>query len=278
MRRAAAIAVLAALSLPAYARADEPAPLRYDLTVDGSIAGAGTLMWILSETLGKPYLAPRTCRVCGSDDTHSVETVNGVDRTIRNHLVWSDTRTADTASSVLAFGVMPAAAIATDVLAARHAGNIGAAGPDLMLLVETVSLVSLLNQAVKFSVGRERPFVHVLDESLKPYTASPLDNNVSFFSGHTSFTMSLAVGAGTLAWMRGYKAAPWIWGVGIPLSLFVGYLRIGADKHYFTDVLTGALVGAAFGFFVPYLFHRWQPADPGGPGITPSGSGIAFQF
>jgi membrane-associated phospholipid phosphatase len=35
----------------------------------------------------------------------------------------------------------------------------------------------------------------------------------------------------------------------------VGYLRIAADKHYFSDVMTGAIVGSAIGIGVPLLFH-----------------------
>ena len=34
------------------------------------------------------------------------------------------------------------------------------------------------------------------------------------------------------------------------------YLRIAADRHYATDVLTGSAVGSAIGFSVPYLAHR----------------------
>jgi membrane-associated phospholipid phosphatase len=278
MKRAAAFAVLAALSGPSIARAGGPAPLRYDLRVDGGIATTGTLVWFFSEWLGKPYLAPRTCKLCGTDESHSVETVNGLDRGVRNHLVWNNTKAAGTLSNALAFGAVPLGAIATTVVSARSAGSFAAAGPDLVLLLEATSLTAVVNQALKFWVGRERPFVHLLDEGLKAGTPEPDDNNLSFYSGHTSFTMSIAVSAGTIAWLRGYRAAPWIWGIGIPLSLFVGYLRIGADKHYFTDVLVGALVGAAFGFFVPYLFHRWEPGNPPDPSITPAGSGIAFQF
>jgi membrane-associated phospholipid phosphatase len=298
MKCVAAIAVLVALSTPLLSRADEPppagtpapevsppaspadqaVPVRYDLAVDGTIAAAASTLWILSETVGKSYLAPRTCRVCGSDSSHTMETVNGVDRTVRNHLVWDNTNSANTLSSAIAFGVMPAAAFLTEVLSVQHYGNYALAGPDLLLLVETVSLAAVLNQILKFSVGRERPFVHVLDESLKPMTAQPSDNNLSFPGGHTSFTMSMAVGAGTIAWLRGYRAAPWIWAIGIPLSLFVGYLRIAADMHYFTDILSGAAMGAAFGFCVPYFFHRWQPKEPGGPGLVPAANGVAIRF
>ena len=42
---------------------------------------------------------------------------------------------------------------------------------------------------------------------------------------------------------------------GLSMAAFTGYLRIAADKHYLSDVLTGAIVGSAVGFVVPYFLH-----------------------
>ena len=55
--------------------------------------------------------------------------------------------------------------------------------------------------------------------------------------------------------MRNYRLAPLIWAEGLAVAATTGYLRIAADKHYFSDVLSGALIGSAVGFMVPYLFH-----------------------
>jgi membrane-associated phospholipid phosphatase len=83
------------------------------------------------------------------------------------------------------------------------------------------------------------------------------DNNVSFYSGHTAMSFALATASGTVASLRGYRLAPVIWVVGIPLATLTGVLRINADRHYFTDVLTGAVLGSAMGFLGPWL-HRKQ--------------------
>jgi membrane-associated phospholipid phosphatase len=109
---------------------------------------------------------------------------------------------------------------------------------------------------VKFAAGRERPFVHALPADEKPLTAHPADNNVSFYSSHTSFSFAVATASGTVASMRKYRSAPLVWAAGLVSAAAVGYLRIAADRHYFTDVLTGAAAGSAVGFAVPYLFHR----------------------
>ena len=102
----------------------------------------------------------------------------------------------------------------------------------------------------------KRPFVHALPESEKDGTAHPSDNNLSFYSSHTSMAFSMAVAAGTVATMRGYRAAPYVWALGVPLAFLAGYLRVAADRHYLSDVLVGAAVGSAFGALTPWLMHR----------------------
>lgn len=74
--------------------------------------------------------------------------------------------------------------------------------------------------------------------------------------------------AGVVAHARGYAAEPYIWAGGLTLAAVTGYLRIAADKHYFSDVLVGAVVGAGAGLLVPQLtIHRLT--------IVPAESGVA---
>jgi membrane-associated phospholipid phosphatase len=134
-----------------------------------------------------------------------------------------------------------------------------------------------LNQVVKFSTGRERPFVHALPEADKPHTAQPNDNQTSFYSGHTNLTFSLAVAAGTVASMRGYRWAHWVWIVGLTVASLTGYLRIAADRHYLSDVLTGATLGSALGFVLPYAFHNRQ-APPVSVSTLPHGVLVSLHF
>ena len=49
--------------------------------------------------------------------------------------------------------------------------------------------------------------------------------------------------SGTIASLRGYSLAPLVWGSGALIALSTGYLRIAADKHYLSDVLTGLVIG-----------------------------------
>ena len=247
-------------SIPLVAQADGSAPgMKYDLRIDVPVTAGGGALWIASEFL-KPELAPLDCRVCDRNDDGS-DRLNGVDRATRNALRWENPRAAGIASNVLGFLVTPALAFGLDAIAAVHDDHGRATGVDVLVILESTMLAADLNQAVKFAVGRERPFVHALSPSEKANTREPADNNLSFFSGHTTLTFALATSSGTVASIRDYRLAPLVWAVGLAAATTTGYLRIAADRHYLTDVLVGALAGAAIGFAVPYVTHRSTDAS-----------------
>jgi membrane-associated phospholipid phosphatase len=237
----------------ASAPAAESGPFAYDLRIDLPITAVGAAGWIVSEALKSHIVAP-TCRWC--DGSYGASTLNGFDATVRRNFVVSNTGAADTASNITGFALLPLASLGLDLLAAADAGHLRGSAVDVMLIIESAVFASDLNQAVKFAAARERPFVHVLSPAEKSQTAQPADNDLSFFSGHTTLVFSLAVSSGTVASMRRYRLAPLIWSLGLLLAGTTAYLRIAADRHYATDVLVGAAVGASVGFAVPYWFHR----------------------
>jgi membrane-associated phospholipid phosphatase len=280
LKPAARISLLLVLVAPAIARAQTPEPpaspppaapeLQYTLTTDATITGAAIAFWIGTEVF-KSHLAPSTCRWCDPP---------GFDSSVRDALRWDDTEKANVISYVIPLGVEPLFVFGLDALAARDAkAPTGAAWVDALLISEATAIAMAMNQAVKFVVGRERPFVHALPEDEKQNTAHPSDNNVSFYSGHATFAFALATSAGTVASMRGYRLAPWIWASGLTLAAATAYLRIGADRHYFSDVTTGIVVGSLTGFAVPYFFHNPSrrvmvapaPLDRGGAGLAVRG-------
>ena len=81
----------------------------------------------------------------------------------------------------------------------------------------------------------------------------------SFYSGHTTLAFALATSMGTVASMRRYRLAPLVWALGIPLATLTGLLRMSADRHYLTDVLTGAVLGGGMGFLGPFLHRKQKP-------------------
>lgn len=251
--RTAAIGALAIALAARPAAADD---LRLEPARDATLVVGGGLLFVLSETLLKDALSPDDCRWCADD---------ALDRGVRDALRWDRPARAAAASNWVGY-------VATPLFTIGGVAALGAAdGPDHawwtdgIIVAETAILASDVTNLVKGVVGRERPFVHALAAADKPDTQ---EANLSFFSGHSSLTMSLAVSAGTVASLRGYKLAPVVWGGGVGLALTTGYLRIAADRHWATDVVTGWLVGAAFGVAIPYYLHR--QADGAAPRVSPS--------
>jgi len=239
------------------ARADEPVrDLAWDARIDIAVTATATL-WFLASELLKPELVPDKCRWCYRTPTGD-DALNPVDSAIRRRLLWRSPALASTASSVLAYGILPAGVLGITTAAAAHEGAPSGAPVDVLLAAEATMLAVALNQAVKFAFARERPFVHYLPrapDGVRALTDSPSDDNLSFYSGHTNVAFALASSSTTVAFMRGYELAPVVAGFGIASAIGVGYLRIAADKHYFSDVLVGALLGSLVGAVVPLVFH-----------------------
>jgi membrane-associated phospholipid phosphatase len=237
--------------------------LRFGWGRDAAITVGSGLLWVSSEAFFKDDLAPATCRWCdrAPDGT---DTLNGLDSWGRRTLVGgteASRKRAHDWSNILGFAVLPGGVLGTQYLLGSASGaSTRHFAEDTTIILQSAMLAAVLNQGVKFVVGRERPFVHVLPEEQKGLTEHPTDNNLSFYSGHTSLAFSLVVAAGTVSELRGYRHTTWLWAVGLPLAASVGLLRMGADKHYLTDVLTGAVLGSAFGVAVPLLLHGREDA------------------
>ncbi|MDB4955675.1 MAG: phosphoesterase PA-phosphatase related protein [Myxococcales bacterium] len=224
-----------------------------------SITAAGALIYLASETFFKADFAAVTCRWCEPD---------AFDHSVRDALVWSNPSRAALLSNLTGYVIAPlftAGVMLYDLSTTDPATS--RVIDDVTPVLETVVLSQLLTQAVKFAGGRARPFVHFGLPG-----APGVDDNLSFFSGHTALTFGLATSAGIIAHRRHYKLEPVIWGVGMTLAATTGYLRIAADKHYLTDVLVGAVVGVGSGLAVPLLMRRPEENLT----VVPTGNGLAL--
>jgi membrane-associated phospholipid phosphatase len=256
----------------------EAQELRTSAPVDSVVTLVGAGAWIVSDGLKEQLVAPH-CRWCDRDETNR-DTLNPLDRSVR-HLRWKNAELAARLSNLSAFVGMPVLAAGTLSLSAAHDGRSHEIGADLVVVAESGVLAADLNQLVKYLVVRERPYAHAFALIDPTVPRASAEDDLSFYSGHTSESVSLAVAAGTVASIRQYRLAPLVWATSLPLALVTGYLRIGADRHYFTDVLTGAVVGAAIGFLVPYVFHRGDettgvPAATGSTGSNGQGGVLGF--
>jgi membrane-associated phospholipid phosphatase len=229
--------------------------------------------WVVTEVGLKNALAPPDCRWCAT---------NGFDDGIRHAFVpqgqlnMTGKSTADTVSN-LTLIASPVLLMALDALYAWRAGGDWRDWLlDVTLMMEASFAAMAVNQTAKFIAGRERPFVSSLSPAMKANTDQPNDNDLSFFSGHATFTAAFAASAGAIALLRGYQH-PWIaWLLGGALSITTGMLRLAADKHYFSDVATGWVVGAGIGLAVPLLFHDAGSNVSVAPG--PNGVGVAARW
>jgi len=282
MRVAAAIVCIAA-ALPANAdglHAGATDRVALNVPVDALITGLGivgaTVPLIFSSSLARD-----TCRWC---DGPTGTPVNAVDDWFHDRLTstgLSRTR-ANTASSLLAYGLIPAAAIGTTLFATGPQATSGAGLRNVFILVETVAVSGTLTETIKIFTARQRPYVHYQHLGTPGGPSSDLpalssDANLSFPSGHTSLVAAVGTSAAMLATLEDSPAAPWLWGATGVATVATGTLRMISESHYLSDVLAGAAVGAGCGVLIP-LLHRRGSALGGTtiPVATPTPGGASF--
>jgi membrane-associated phospholipid phosphatase len=230
--------------LPTPAMAGEAKPLAYDLRLDLSMTLIGTGLWLASAAL-QDQLTPARCRWC--DD-------NAFDARAREALRWEDPAPAGPFSDIMVAGVVPLVSLGGIALARTldHA-VLRDTWLDVLFVAEATSLAALANQIVKYAAARERPYTHA--DAYEGQRRGSFERT-SFYSGHATLAFALASAGGMVASLRGLRAAPAIWSVGLLAATFVAYARVAGDYHYLSDVLTGAGLGCLFGAGLPWLLHR----------------------
>jgi membrane-associated phospholipid phosphatase len=133
---------------------------------------------------------------------------------------------------------------------------------DAVMYAESLSLTEMLTDITKIAVRRPRPIDYTTCAVAKPTNCSSTDLELSFFSGHAATVGAITATATYLAFIRApHTARPWITlGVGTLLTTFVSYERVRSGNHFPTDVIAGALAGAAIGVLVPHL-HLHKSED-----------------
>jgi len=257
------IAILLALSAGAQDKIDvRPA-------VDVPIIAVGLVGFVVPELL-KEQIAPASCRICDGS-------LNGVDAFFHDRLTgWLvDRKTADTIGNVWVYALLPVSTLAGAFTLTGPSASEGAGLRAAAIVTEAVAVQAAIVQAVKFSAARQRPFAHYgHGETSGPYDLTDRDSHISLPSGHTGFAASLGVSLAMTATLEESSAAPWLWGAAGVASVSTALLRMMAEKHYFTDVLTGAAIGAACGVAFPLLHKRGNALSVSaqGPAVALSGT------
>jgi len=137
-----------------------------------------------------------------------------------------------------------------------------------LINAETLAITGAIQGAANFSASRERPY----GQDCAPPGVTPTGNQISgslgecngptryrsFFSGHASIAFTSA-GLTCSHHLHlqlfggGADAAACV--TALVAATAISMLRVMADVHYATDVITGALVGSAIGFGVPAIHY-----------------------
>jgi membrane-associated phospholipid phosphatase len=113
-----------------------------------------------------------------------------------------------------------------------------------------------MQQGLTALIPRERPSVHAQPSPERESSLQSHSSLESFPAGHNGSAFAIAAAGGTVATLRGYRLAPLVWIVGGAIAFGTTYLRMAADRHYFTDLTVGAALGIGTGIAIPLLFHR----------------------
>lgn len=273
--RGSAIAVVSALfiAIPS-ARAQAPAGPTFDVDIaDTALLGLG--FWAVGLGVGAQdhrFTGTAACRRdVGPEQLCNPDRIFVLDRPTYGHR-W---RGAAPASDVLLLGMLASPVgyagirVAADGRVEQPAETFGRSAA---VSVQALGAVLLATNVLKLVVRRPRPLTY--DPEFRLEKRLEGDARLSFPSGHTS----MAFGAATVLSVMiaeettdpGVRAA----GIGAAFgaATLVGYLRIAARRHFLTDVLAGAALGAG----LAYLVAGTQLAEDDGAAGEDGASGFRF--
>lgn len=121
------------------------------------------------------------------------------------------------------------------------------------IAMESYVFGAVFVRSVKALAGRARPNENNTTNPHQwygPFIENPFVNQVSFFSGHTTTTFSIAS-----VFAYRYKDTGWVPFVAYGLATLGGLERIYDKQHWASDVIVGAAIGTATGIF---LSKQWE--------------------
>jgi membrane-associated phospholipid phosphatase len=192
--------------------------------------------------------------------------VNGLDRSMRDR--WY-TRSDNFLDGTIGALYTPAAtgAIITVLNLAERAPT-QKTGSELLIFANGTLANKFLTRSFKRAFSRRRPELDFADEADKVNLEKRSATHESFYSGHTSTAFFSAaflrrrisqslVQHGHSGIGSGYQ---WLMAIGLySWAAYVGYSRVQIDKHYFTDVLAGMVMGLLFeGIYHQLNREHWK--------------------
>ncbi len=219
----------------------------WDPVVDTAITVATNATWLSVYLAVEPNL---------SNETRDFSTLDEDDLFLTDRPFaggWNPT--IGTVSDVLLYGSLAVGSGAVTTWGLRHEDNL----VPLQIYAQAFGINGAITFALKHAFDRPRPYTYAATPNDEMQEAMQhIDSTLSFPSGHTSlFAVSSFT---TIALIAPHVAdARWLYGSATLLTATMGGLRVGAGKHFPTDVLVGGILGAAIGTSTVAM-HRSSPA------------------
>lgn len=121
-------------------------------------------------------------------------------------------------------------------------------------------------QSIRVALGRERPDVRGESDQFHPVTSVFKDTG-SFPSGHVTMISAMATSVAI------HAKRPWVTAAAAGAVGLTSFARIRDDRHWLSDVVAGAAIGAISSRLVD-RFTRLGPQ----PVVTAQGVGLGFRF
>jgi len=221
---------------------DEDKPNSLDIVI---IAGTGVATIALE--LGKYYITPTK---------PSITTPNSLDASLRNVLRWKKAMNDASLLSDIGLAISLSGGLWIPLLTQAPYLN------GLLIMSQSLFTTSLITDLIKIISGRQRPYAYYGTSA-----SQGADDNYSFLSGHTSLSFAMAATGSLILAERFPELKVLIYAASFLIAGTTAYLRIAGDKHYFTDVAAGALLGTGIGY-ATYLWRKpWIQFKPVADGI-----------
>jgi len=125
---------------------------------------------------------------------------------------------------------------------------------------ETLLATSAITYLVKKIFKRPRPYNFYKDAPKEQI--ENFDSQLSFFSGHSSLSFSSAV-FNSIIYEKynpnsDYKNL--VWAISLTSAATTATLRVLAGKHYFSDIVVGAIVGSLVSYYITEI-HEVTPVN-----------------
>lgn len=248
------INALAVVSLLAAFEPQPPSPYAIDYVFDSTLTlGSFATLLMLHEVAGGSLDNAYICSEAHPDTQCNPSTVNRFDRgAIHNH-----SKTWDAVGTYGLFAIIGGAAVgsALDNALSGSSSRMRGFAADVMVIAESTSMATLTTHIIRYGVRRSRPTQYVGGNADIDMAAQ--ERHLSFPSGHATSAAAISTSFATTFWLR-HPESPWRWVVAsgsVVAAGLAGYGRVGAGRHFPSDIIAGQLIGTAFGILVP-LTHR----------------------